>query len=218
MQSSRRLIRLSNIIVAQKGAGKVGTAPGFNQCVPLPAKGHVTTMQSRLEVEVVVWWLSSRQESRAGWFRTTDGYLPRSKRFISRPSPSANASVGRCVRSTPIPTGPGSSSTPGPRAPASAKGRVFRSLGKGDGGALGASLSTRAIADMVAAYAVLLGINVAPHDRRRTFARLALKGSASLEQIQLSLGHASIRTTERHLGVEQDLTAAPCDRLGLQLS
>ena len=58
---------------------------------------------------------------------------------------------------------------------------------------------------------------VAPHDLRRTFAKLAHKGRAALEQIQLSLGHASIRTTERYLGVEQDLTDAPCDRLGLRL-
>jgi site-specific recombinase XerD len=53
---------------------------------------------------------------------------------------------------------------------------------------------------------------------RRTFAKLALRGGARLEQIQLSLGHASIRTTERYLGVEQDLIDAPCDRLGLRLS
>lgn len=30
-------------------------------------------------------------------------------------------------------------------------------------------------------------------------------------------GHASIETTERYLGVEQDLQDAPCDRLGLRL-
>jgi integrase len=76
---------------------------------------------------------------------------------------------------------------------------------------------TQAIADVVGAYAVPLGIDVAPHDCRRTFAKLALKGGARLDQIQLSLGHASIRTTERYLGVEQDLTDAPCDRLGLRL-
>jgi hypothetical protein len=29
---------------------------------------------------------------------------------------------------------------------------------------------------------------------------------------------ASIRTTERYLGMEQDLTDAPCDGLGLSLS
>ena len=53
---------------------------------------------------------------------------------------------------------------------------------------------------------------IAPHDLRRTFAKLAHKGRAALEQIQLSLGHASIQTTERYLGVRQDLTDAPCDQ------
>ena len=42
---------------------------------------------------------------------------------------------------------------------------------------------------------------LAPHDLRRTFAKLAHKGRAALEQIQLSLGHSSITTTERYLGV-----------------
>jgi len=37
------------------------------------------------------------------------------------------------------------------------------------------------------------------------------------EQIQLSLGHESILTTERYLGVRQSLTDAPCDRLGIDL-
>jgi len=53
---------------------------------------------------------------------------------------------------------------------------------------------------------------------RRTFAKLAYKGGAGLDQIQLSLGHGSIQTTERYLGVRQDLTDAPCDHLGLRLS
>ena len=59
--------------------------------------------------------------------------------------------------------------------------------------------------------------NLAPHDLRRTFAKLAHRGHAALEQIQLSLGHASVTTTERYLGVRQDLTDAPCDHLGLRL-
>jgi tetratricopeptide (TPR) repeat protein len=54
----------------------------------------------------------------------------------------------------------------------------------------------------------------APHDLRRTFAKLAHKGRAALEQIQLSLGHASIMTTEKYLGTRQDLQDAPCDHLG----
>jgi len=51
----------------------------------------------------------------------------------------------------------------------------------------------------------------------RTYARLAHQGRAQLEQIQMSLGHASIQTTERYLGFKQDLTDAPCDHLGLKL-
>jgi integrase len=61
----------------------------------------------------------------------------------------------------------------------------------------------------VTEYAVLLGFaNVAPHDLRRTFAKLAHKGDSGLDQIQLSLGHGSIQTTERYLGVEQDYASA----------
>jgi site-specific recombinase XerD len=60
-------------------------------------------------------------------------------------------------------------------------------------------------------------LEISPHDLRRTFAKLAHKGGSGLDQIQLSLGHASIQTTERYLGIEQDLHEAPCDRLGLGL-
>ena len=56
---------------------------------------------------------------------------------------------------------------------------------------------------------------VTPHDLRRTFAKLAHRGRAPLEQIQISLGHASIQTTERYLGLKQNLHDAPCDRLGI---
>ena len=46
---------------------------------------------------------------------------------------------------------------------------------------------------------------------------LAHKGGSPIDQIQLSLGHDSIQTTEKYLGVEQDLTDAPCDHLGLRI-
>jgi integrase len=58
---------------------------------------------------------------------------------------------------------------------------------------------------------------VAPHDLRRTFAKLAHKGGAAIDQIQLSLWHESIQTAEEYLEVEQGLTDAPCDHLGLRL-
>jgi integrase/recombinase XerD len=58
---------------------------------------------------------------------------------------------------------------------------------------------------------------IGPHDLR-SFAKLAYRGRAALDQIQLSLGHASIQTTQRYLGVRQDLTHAPCDSIGWGLS
>ena len=97
------------------------------------------------------------------------------------------------------------------------EGHLFRSLYK-SGALRNGSLSEQAVLDVVRAYAAPLGLAVAPHDCRRTFAKLALRGGARLEQIQLNLGHASIQTTERYLGVDLDLHDAPCDRLGLRLS
>jgi integrase len=97
-------------------------------------------------------------------------------------------------------------------------GRIFRAVNKGDNLA-GESMTAQSIFETVKKYAAAIGVgNIAPHDLRRTFAKLAHKGRAALEQIQLSLGHASIQTTERYLGVRQDLTDAPCDHLGLKLS
>lgn len=96
-------------------------------------------------------------------------------------------------------------------------GTVFRPLNRG-GRITGGRMTEQAFYNMVVDYAAALGFDrIAPHDLRRTFAKLAHKGGSTLDQIQLSLGHGSIQTTERYLGVEQDLTDAPCDHLGLRL-
>lgn len=94
--------------------------------------------------------------------------------------------------------------------------RVFVSVNKG-GAISGEELTPQAVYNVVAQYADEAGLQVAAHDLRRTFAKLAHKGGAALDQIQLTLGHSSIRTTEQYLGVEQNLTQAPCDMLGLGL-
>ncbi len=96
-------------------------------------------------------------------------------------------------------------------------GPLFLSIKKG-GRIIGQSITPQAIRDVVIGYGKKIGCEgLAPHDLRRTFAKLAHKGGAGLDQIQLQLGHLSIQTTERYLGVAQDLTDAPCDRLGLSL-
>lgn len=94
-------------------------------------------------------------------------------------------------------------------------GFIFRPLRRG-GHIQPGAMTAQAVFDVVCEYSGLLGLTVRPHDLRRTFAKLAYKGSAPIDQIQLSLGHSSMQTTERYLGVSQDLTSAPCDVLGLK--
>jgi hypothetical protein len=47
--------------------------------------------------------------------------------------------------------------------------------------------------------------HIAPHDLRRTCAKLCHTSGGELEQIQFVLGHASVQTTERYLGCKQNL-------------
>lgn len=96
------------------------------------------------------------------------------------------------------------------------QGKLLRPINKGEN-VYGQSMTAQAIRNIVVNYSDQLDLTASPHDLRRTFAKLAHKGGAPLEQIQLALGHSSIKTTEVYLGVEQDLANAPCDFLGLKL-
>lgn len=99
----------------------------------------------------------------------------------------------------------------------SAPGLIFRPIHKGRF-INGIGMTSQAIQDVVKLYSRRLEFVLSAHDLRRTFAKLAHKGGSGLDQIQLSLGHASIKTTERYLGITQDLTDAPCDHLGLRIN
>jgi integrase len=69
----------------------------------------------------------------------------------------------------------------------------------------------------VRAGATRAGIDkLAPHDLRRTCARLCHLAGGELDQIQFLLGHVSIQTTERYLGCKQKLRIAVNDRLGIE--
>jgi integrase len=124
---------------------------------------------------------------------------------------------GNRVRSVPIPSWAKVAIDGWLEAAGIASGRLFRGVNKGDR-MVGDSLDPQGVFRVVNDCANKLGFQVAPHDLRRTYAKLAHQGRAALEQIQLSLGHASIQTTERYLGVRQDLHDAPCDHLGLRLA
>jgi site-specific recombinase XerD len=121
------------------------------------------------------------------------------------------------IRSVPMPNWTKASIDAWSSASAISDGLVFRAVNKGDR-VMGNGITPQAIYNIIVIYAdELKNKGVAPHDLRRTFAKLAHKGGAAIDQIQLSLGHESIQTTEEYLGVEQDLTDAPCDHLGLRL-
>ena len=94
-------------------------------------------------------------------------------------------------------------------------GPLFRPINKGD--AIGEkALTENAVWWIVREYAGTLELgHLAPHDLRRTCARLCRESGGALEQIQLLLGHGSIQTTMNYLGMRQNLAEAVNDRLGL---
>ena len=97
-------------------------------------------------------------------------------------------------------------------------GHVFRSVNRGDK-VQGEVLSEKVVWQMLRPYAAAAGVpGIAPHDCRRTAAKLCRAAGGELEQIQLLLGHASVQTTERYLGTKQDLVHAPNDAIKLRVA
>lgn len=95
-------------------------------------------------------------------------------------------------------------------------GAVFRPLNKG-GRMLDGRISEDTVWNVVRDYGARLGkAGFAPHDLRRTCAKLCRVSGGDLEQIQLLLGHASVQTTERYLGTRQNLVQAVNDHLPVE--
>jgi integrase len=97
-------------------------------------------------------------------------------------------------------------------------GPVFRPVNRGDQ-IQGAALSDKVVWQLLQGYAATAGVpGIAPHDLRRTCAKLCRAAGGELEQIQMLLGHASVQTTERYLGTKQDLVHAPNDGIKLRVA
>ena len=98
------------------------------------------------------------------------------------------------------------------------EGKVFRRVLKG-GTRQEAGVTANVVWYAVKRCASQAGIaNLAPHDLRRTCARLCHGCGGELEQIQFLLGHASVQTTERYIGSKQKLQNAVNDRLGISVA
>jgi site-specific recombinase XerD len=99
-----------------------------------------------------------------------------------------------------------------------ANGHVFRPVNR-TGTVTGERLGEKVVWQMLRLYAAEVGVpGIAPHDLRRTCAKLCRAAGGELEQIQLLLGHASVQTTERYLGTKQDLAHAPNDAIRLRIA
>ncbi len=80
-------------------------------------------------------------------------------------------------------------------------------------------LTPQSIFNLVKKYGAAIDqADLAPHDLRRSHAKLAHRGGVDLAQLSKSLGHASLSTTERYLGVDLDLAQQPCDFIKLKLN
>ena len=119
------------------------------------------------------------------------------------------------VRTVPIPTWVKDAVDAWTAAAKITGGRIFRAINKA-GLVCGDGMSPKVLWDVVRKAAARAGIDKpAPHDLRRTCARLCHLAGGELDQIQFLLGHVSIQTTERYLGCKQKLRVAVNDRLGI---
>jgi site-specific recombinase XerD len=85
------------------------------------------------------------------------------------------------------------------------EGRIFRAVARA-GKVWGKGISQNVVWYVVKTCCERAGLeHIAPHDLRRTCAKLCHSSGGELEQIQFLLGHASVQTTERYLGCKQNL-------------
>lgn len=123
---------------------------------------------------------------------------------------------GGHIRTVPVPTWVGSAVCAWLTAANVSTGPIFRAINKA-GRIASQGFSPKVIWSVVTAACTRCDLaGVAPHDLRRTCARLCHEAGGEIEQIQFLLGHESLQTTERYLGCKQRLRNAVNDHLGLE--
>ena len=95
-------------------------------------------------------------------------------------------------------------------------GKLFQAMTKG-GHLQRDQISSETVRDVVRIYSRQCGFSISPHDLR-SYAKLALKNGARIDQIQLNLGHESLATTQVYLGTELDLKKGPGDFLTINIA
>ena len=123
---------------------------------------------------------------------------------------------GGHIRTVPVPDWVKAAADDWTAAAGVASGRIFRRVNK-SGSVWGKGITETVVWAVVKECAAKVGIGqLAPHDLRRTCARLCHVAGGELEQIQFSLGHVSVQTTEHYLGWRQRLKNAVNDSIGIE--
>ena len=95
-------------------------------------------------------------------------------------------------------------------------GSLFRRVSSA-GRVWGEAVTEKLVWHVVKEFAAKIGVTkLAPHDLRRSCARLCRAAGGELEQIQFLLGHVSVQTTERYLGCTQRISSAVNDHIGIE--
>ena len=95
-------------------------------------------------------------------------------------------------------------------------GKVFRRVSNA-GKAWGDRVTEKLAWHVVKEFAKKTGVSrLAPHDLRRSCARLCRAAGGELEQIQFLLGHISVQTTDVYLGYTQRIASAVNDKIGIE--
>jgi site-specific recombinase XerD len=103
---------------------------------------------------------------------------------------------GKHIRTVPVPIWAKSAIDEWGTAGGIIDGKIFRRINK-NGKVWGSGITAKTVWHVVKAAAKQVGLsNLAPHDLRRSCARLCHLAGGELEQIQFLLGHASVQTTD----------------------
>jgi site-specific recombinase XerD len=112
---------------------------------------------------------------------------------------------GGHIRTVPIPNWVKTALDQWTRAAGVCEGKIFRAVAR-LGKVWGRGISQNVVWYVVRTCCQRAGLeHIAPHDLRRTCAKLCHDRGGELEQIQFLLGHASVQTTEHYLGCKQNL-------------
>jgi site-specific recombinase XerD len=112
---------------------------------------------------------------------------------------------GGHIRTVPIPVWVKAALVDWAAAAGITEGRIFRAVARA-GKVWGNGISQNVVWYVVKTCCEKVGLqHIAPHDLRRTCAKLCHTSGGEIEQIQFLLGHASVQTTERYLGCKQNL-------------